>query len=101
MEVEPLDDAREQAVAYLKRKRKFYVDLASYVAVNGMLWVIWALSHGSGDTGFPWPLWPMAIWGVFLTMDALRVYGPWAHRMHAPITDAEIQREIDRSAHHV
>jgi hypothetical protein len=94
------DDAREQAVAFLKRKRKFFRDASTYVAVNAALWVIWAIDR-SGSDPVPWPVWPTAIWGVFVAMDAVRVFGPWARRMHAPISETEIQREIERHAHRV
>ena len=41
MNAEPVDEAREYAIATLKRKRKFAQDLVAYVAVNGLLWLIW------------------------------------------------------------
>ena len=99
MAVDTQDEPREQAVAYLKRKRKLYADAVSYATVNGALWVIWALTgHSTGGGGVPWPVWVSAIWGFFLAMDVFKVYGPVARRIHAPISEAEIQRQVDRSA---
>ena len=68
MNAEPVDEAREYAIATLKRKRKFAQDSAAYVAVNGLLWLIWlftdprptAVSRGppgfrsSGGSSSPW-----------------------------------------------
>ena len=34
----PVDEAREYAIANVRRKRKFAHDLVAYVAVNGLLW---------------------------------------------------------------
>ncbi len=98
MAIEEHDEAREQAIAYLQRKRKLYADAVGYVTVNGVLWVIWALTGHSTDGSVPWPVWVSAIWGFFLAMDVLKVYGPVARTIHAPISEAEIQRQVDRSA---
>ena len=84
---------RAQAVARLKRKRKFLDDLGAYVTVNGVIWVIWALTGHSSD-GVPWPLWITGIWGFLLLLDALRLFGPWPGR--GPITEADIDREMRR-----
>ena len=54
MELDTEHEARDQAVARLQKKRKFFVDLTSYATVNGVLWLIWALTDRSvGDT-MPW-----------------------------------------------
>lgn len=86
-------DVRAQAVARLKKKRKFRDDLGGYVAVNGVIWVIWALTGHSTD-GVPWPAWISAIWGFVLLVDALRLYGPWPSG--DTITEADIEREMKR-----
>ena len=39
------EPAREAAIASLKRKRKFAEDLFAYLAVNGVLWLIWLLDR--------------------------------------------------------
>jgi hypothetical protein len=87
---------RVEAVARLKRKRKFFDDLAGYVVVNGVLWLIWALTGHSSD-GVPWPVWVTAIWGFLLVLDGLKAFGPGLGR--GPITEAEVEREMRRLGH--
>jgi hypothetical protein len=90
------DELRKEAIASLKRKRRFANDAMTYVAVNGVLWVIWALTDRTTDGAIPWPAWVSAIWGFFLALDAWKAYSPWPRSTHRPITDAEIDREIER-----
>jgi hypothetical protein len=90
------DALREQAIENLKRKRKFARDATVYVAVNGILWVIWALSDRSTDGSIPWPTWVSAIWGILLALDAWKAYGPWPGSLRRPIDDVEIERELER-----
>ncbi len=85
-------EMREYALASLKRKRKFWEDLLLYVSVNGVLWLIWALTDRSADESVPWPVWVSAIWGFLLLLDAIRAFGGWPGR--GPITEAAIEREI-------
>jgi len=80
----PVDEAREHAIASLKRKRKFAQDSVAYVAVNGLLWLIWLFTGGS--TG-----------GFFLALDGWRAYGRWPASLNTPITEAEIDREVERT----
>ena len=91
------DEPRKQAIANLKRKRRFVEDAVGYVTVNGVLWLIWALTDRSSDGGMPWPAWVSAIWGFFLVMDAWKAFGPWPGSLHRPITEADIERELRRS----
>ena len=87
-------ERRDAAISSLKRKRKFVQDAFGYVTVNGVLWLIWALSDRSTDGGMPWPAWVSAIWGFFLAIDAWRAYGRWPASLHRPISEADIQREM-------
>jgi hypothetical protein len=82
--------ARTQAIARIRRRRRFLSSLGTYALVNAVLWLIWALT-GHDSSGFPWPAWVSVIWGFFLTMHALRVFGP-----RRSITEADIQREMMR-----
>lgn len=93
---EAVEDTREQALASLRRKRKFAEDALAYVAVNGVLWLIWLLTDRSTDGSIPWPAWVSIIWGFLLAIDAWRAYGSWPASLHRPITDEEIEREIGR-----
>jgi len=45
------------------RKRvDFKVHLFVYCVIIGTLWIIWFLT----SKGYPWPVWPMAGWGIGL-----------------------------------
>jgi hypothetical protein len=90
-------DRRDAAIASLKRKHKFVEDAVAYVTVNGVLWLIWALTDRSADGFMPWPAWVSVIWGFLLAIDAWRAYGRWPASLHRPISEADIQREIERS----
>lgn len=89
-------ELRDAAIASLKRKRKFVQDAVGYVTVNGVLWLIWALTDRSTDGGMPWPAWVSAIWGFLLAIDAWRAFGRWPASLHRPIAEADIQREMEQ-----
>jgi len=90
-------ELRDAAIANLKRKRKFAQDALGYLTVNGVLWLIWALTDRSTDGGIPWPAWVSIVWGFLLAVDAWRAYGRWPASLHRPITEADIEREMKRS----
>lgn len=92
------ETAREAAISSLKRKRKFAEDLFAYLAVNGVLWLIWALDDPSGGGGMPWPAWVSIIWGFLLAIDAWRAYGRGPVGRDRPITEDEIERELKRAS---
>ena len=77
MNAEPVDEAREYAIATLKRKRKFAQNAVAYVAVNVLLWLIWLFTDPSANGSIPWPAWVSLIWGFFLALDGWRAYGRW------------------------
>jgi fatty acid desaturase len=82
---------REQALAQLKKKRDFRTHLLAYVLVNAFLWLIWGVVLAAADgPWFPWPLLPLAGWGIGLLFHALDTYG------RKPFSDDEIAREIER-----
>ena len=74
----------EQARQRLKKKRKFFGDLVSYVVINLALVGIWFFA----GQGYFWPGWVMAGWGVFLALDG------WDTYLRRPITDDDIEKEI-------
>jgi hypothetical protein len=76
----------EQARARAIRKRKFRGDLVGYLVVNAFLVGIWAVS----GFGYFWPAWVLAVWGVFLVLDAWEVF------YRTDVTEEDIQREIRR-----
>lgn len=91
------DELRKQAIARLKRKRRFVENLAGYVTINGALWLIWALTGHSMDGSMPWPAWVSAVWGFFLAIDAWKAFGWWPRSLYGPITETDIAREMERS----
>ena len=93
----PVDDAREYAIASVRRKRKFAHDVVGYVAVNALLWTIWLLTGHSTGGGLPWPAWVSIFWGFFLALDGWRAYGGPSANLNAPISESEIEREIMRT----
>ena len=101
-EIEPVseDEAlRQEAISSLKQKRRFAENAVAYVTVNGILWVIWALSDRSVDGGIAWPAWVTAIWGFALLLDAWKTYGSWPRSLHRPISETDVAREMERHRH--
>jgi hypothetical protein len=90
------DELRKEAIASLKRKRKFGQNLLAYLTVNGVLWIIWALTDRTTDGSIPWPAWVSAIWGFFLLLDAWRAVVRWPRSLFSPVTEAQIEREVER-----
>ena len=60
----------EEASKKVREKKRFYRDLTTYLIVNAVLVVIWALS----GRGYPWFLWPLGIWGAFVLGHGLRIF---------------------------
>ena len=79
-------ERREAAVRRVKAKRDFKRHVVVYVVVNLLLIGIWAL----GDGGFFWPIFVILGWGVGLLIDG------WDAYYKKPISEEEIQREMDR-----
>ncbi len=86
-EDEGAEDLREHAVSRLKKQRDFKVHALMFVAVNALLVGIWAVTS-PGD--FFWPIFPLLGWGIGLAANAWDAYG------RKPITEDQIQREMDR-----
>ena len=93
----PVDEARDYAIASVRRKRKFAHDLVLYAAVNGLLWLIWLIADRSTDGSIPWPAWVSIFWGFFVALDGWRAYGGWSASLNAPLSEREIERELERT----
>jgi 2TM domain len=89
-EMDDEQELRARAIARLEEKRDLIGSLTTFVGVNGLLWLIWALTDRSTDGGVPWPTWVSAIWGFFIVMHVWKIFA------RRPISEADIQREIDR-----
>jgi len=59
---------------------------STYGVVNAMLTGIWAMAGG----GYFWPAWVLLGWGVGLVLNVWDVY------FRRPVTEHDIQREIER-----
>ena len=58
-----------------QRRASFKSHLATYVVVITGLWIIWYFSGGrTYGNGFPWPVWPMAGWGIGIVFHYLGAY---------------------------
>ena len=57
-----------------KRRVSFKYHLGTYILVIGFLWVIWYLSSDRTGNDYPWPIWPMAGWGLGLLFHFLGAY---------------------------
>lgn len=79
-------DSRSQALDRLKQKRALRGTAGSFVVVAAILVVIWAVAGG----GFFWPVFPMIGMALALGFQAWGVYG------QKPITDADVDREVQR-----
>ena len=77
----------EEAAKRVKDRKRFYSGLATYLIVNAVLVVIWALS----GRGYMWFLWPLGIWGVFVLGDYLRIF-VFKQRSDASAIEKEVEK---------
>ena len=61
----------EEARLRVKSKKDFWRNFGAWAVVNAILIVIWALTDVGG---YPWFLWPLCIWGIFILFNYLRVF---------------------------
>jgi hypothetical protein len=71
MKIPESEGLRERAVRRLKKKSDFRIHLLIYVMVNAFLVVVWAMT----GSGFFWPVFPMAGWGIGVVANAWDAYG--------------------------
>ena len=84
-------DLRAAAIQRLKKKQDFRAHLLVYVLVNAFLWAIWVLTDPGGH---PWPVYPMAGWGIGVVANAWDVYA------RRPISEEDVERELRRLRRH-
>lgn len=85
-----VDPVRALALRRLKKKRDLAGHVLVYTMVNGFLVIVWALT----SSGFFWPIFPIAGWGIGLVMN---VWDVW----HGDdFSDAQIAREMARIQQH-
>jgi hypothetical protein len=85
-EIEQSGSERDQAIERLKKRRDLQGHLVAYVVVNAALWAIWAAT----GAGYPWPAWVTGGWAIGLLLNVWDVY------FRAPITSADVEREMGR-----
>ncbi|MFH1727978.1 MAG: 2TM domain-containing protein [Pseudomonadota bacterium] len=84
----------EEAQKRVKDRQRFYKGLATYLVVNTVLIVVWALS-GQGDM---WFLWSLGIWGVFVLGDYLRIF-VFRKRSDVQAIEKEVEKIKEGQSH--
>jgi 2TM domain-containing protein len=84
------DALREQALARLKKRRDLKAHALIYTLFNLSVWGIWVVIAASSGSSWPWPVFLTLFWGIGLAMNAWDVY------FRRPITEQELDREIER-----
>jgi hypothetical protein len=69
--LERMDDAREQAVRYVRRKRIFYLVLGIWIALS----VMWFLIDMLDDSSANWFYWPMLGTGIGVAITGIVLLG--------------------------
>jgi hypothetical protein len=80
---------REAARRRVQTRRDFGSHLVAYVVVNAFLVGVWAFTGG----GYFWPAWVILGWGAGLVLHAWDVF------LRRPVTDADIDAELNRHRH--
>ena len=83
------EDIREVARKRVKAKRDFWNLLMVFGVIAVIMNVIWLMS---GYHSYYWPAWPMIGFVIALFFTGISAYGPGSK----PISDAEIDREIEK-----
>jgi fatty acid desaturase len=84
------DALRDQAVRRLKKRQDLKTHAVVYLLVNLVVWGIWIVVALGSGSWWPWPIFVTLFWGIGLIMNAWDVY------VRKPITEQEVQREIER-----
>ncbi len=85
-EIQQSNGEREQALVRIKKRRDLQTHALSFLVINAAVWAIWATTGG----GYPWPAWLTGLWAIGLLFNA------WDVHARRPITDADVQHEIER-----
>ena len=100
--------ACQQAIKQIERRRRFWITAAMSSLLMALLVIIWAMTEYHNAGGWPtqgfsdsssipnvwndWIIYPAIAWVLFLAAHALLVF------RNKPISETEINREIDRQA---
>lgn len=83
-------EMRNVALKSLKKKREFINSVGAFVIVNLGLIAVWFFTTPSG---YFWPMWVLFGWGIGLAFQYVDAY---VRPMAKPITEADIDAEINR-----
>lgn len=72
-----------------KARAKFKASLFTYLAVNALLWVIWAVTSRHQFDPLPWPAWSTIFWGFGLVIQGVSTYGSFGRNS---LTEREYER---------
>jgi hypothetical protein len=78
---------RARAAQRIKERNDFRWHLITYLVINGMMWVIWAVVHGVHS--YPWPIWLTLFWGIGLAFH-------WGYVTRRTTSPEEIDAELGR-----
>lgn len=81
------EELRSMAAQRLKEHSDFRWHLITYVVINGMFWVIWALANGVHS--HPWPIWLTLFWGIGVAFH-------WGYATRRRVDGAAVEAEIAR-----
>jgi hypothetical protein len=102
--------ARQQAIRQIQHRRRFWARATISTLIMIVVTVSWAFSqyhtaggwpvHGFTQSSWPvipnvwnyWIIWPAMVWVLWIAGDAWWTFG------RRPISESEIQREIDRQS---
>jgi hypothetical protein len=80
------DQMRDLALQRLRKQSEFRIQVLFYIAVNGMVVLVWAWS---GAALF-WPMFPIVAWSIWLAANAWAAYG------RRPTSEERIEREVGK-----
>lgn len=84
------EELRKKAERLVEEKVGLYWHMAVYTLINGMLWMVWALS---GHPSNIWPIWVTAFWGIGLLF---HIMGYLLGRRGEGRRDAMVRKEMER-----
>lgn len=77
----PRDEARKR----IEGRRELGSHVVAYLVMNAAFVGIWAVTGG-----YFWPAWVLGCWGAGLVLHA------WNTLMHRPVTDEDVDAELNR-----
>lgn len=102
------EQRRQEAITQIERRRRFWMRVTIVTVIMIIVTVSWVLQQYHNAGGWPtqgftqsswpyvphvwndWIMWPAMVWVLWIAGDALWTFG------RKPITESEIQREIER-----